>query len=87
MLSGILIKCVNFSNTPRLKLFFFFLQLQGSLMVAGAIHTFVGATGLVGVLLRFIGPMTIIPAVLLIGLYMIKATAKFVIVHWLVAVM
>lgn len=61
-------------------------SLQGSLMVAGAIHTFVGATGLVGVLLRFIGPMTIIPAVLLIGLYMIKATAKFVIVNWLVAV-
>ncbi|XP_053407237.1 solute carrier family 23 member 1-like isoform X1 [Mercenaria mercenaria] len=62
-------------------------SLQGSLMAAGAIHTFVGATGLVGVLLRFIGPMTIIPAVLLIGLYMIKATAKFVIVHWLVAVL
>lgn len=56
-------------------------------MVAGAIHTFVGATGLVGVMLRFIGPMTIIPAVLLIGLYMIKATAKFVIVNWMVAVM
>ncbi|WAR21449.1 S23A2-like protein [Mya arenaria] len=43
------------------------LILQGSLMVAGAIHTFVGFTGLVGVLLRFIGPMTIIPAVLLIA--------------------
>ncbi|XP_060600202.1 solute carrier family 23 member 1-like isoform X2 [Ruditapes philippinarum] len=61
-------------------------SLQGSLMIAGAIHTFVGATGIVGVLLRFIGPMTIIPAVLLIGLYMIKATAKFVIIHWIVAV-
>ncbi|XP_052771950.1 solute carrier family 23 member 2-like isoform X3 [Mya arenaria] len=60
-------------------------SLQGSLMVAGAIHTFVGFTGLVGVLLRFIGPMTIIPAVLLIGLFMIKATAKFVYVNWIVA--
>jgi len=56
-------------------------------MVAGAVHTFVGATGLVGVLLRFIGPMTIIPAVLLIGLFMIKATAKFVYVNWIVATM
>ena len=56
-------------------------------MVAGAIHTFIGATGLVGILLRFIGPMTIVPAVLLIGLYMIKATAKFVIVNIPVAVM
>lgn len=55
-------------------------------MAAGAVHTFVGATGLVGVLLRFIGPITIIPAVLLIGLFMIKATAKFVVVNWIVAV-
>lgn len=61
-------------------------SLQGSLMAAGAVHTFVGATGLVGVLLRFIGPITIIPAVLLIGLFMIKATAKFVVVNWIVAV-
>ncbi|XP_052225861.1 solute carrier family 23 member 1-like isoform X4 [Dreissena polymorpha] len=61
-------------------------SLQGSLMVAGALHTFVGFTGLVGVMLRFVGPMTIIPAVLLIGLYMIKATAKFVFVNWIVAV-
>ncbi|KAH3789043.1 hypothetical protein DPMN_167210 [Dreissena polymorpha] len=61
-------------------------SLQGSLMVAGALHTFVGFTGLVGVMLRFVGPMTIIPAVLLIGLYMIKGTAKFVFVNWIVAV-
>ena len=56
-------------------------------MVAGAFHTFVGATGIVGVLLRFIGPITIVPTVLLIGLYMIKATAKFVVVHWGVALL
>lgn len=62
-------------------------SLQGSLMVAGAVHTFVGATGIVGVLLRFIGPITIVPTVLLIGLYMIKATAKFVVVHWGVAML
>lgn len=62
-------------------------SLQGSLMVAGAFHTFVGATGIVGVLLRFIGPITIVPTVLLIGLYMIKATAKFVVVHWGVALL
>ncbi|KAJ8317126.1 hypothetical protein KUTeg_005030 [Tegillarca granosa] len=39
-------------------------ELQGSLLAAGAIHFIIGATGLVGVLLRFIGPVTIVPTIL-----------------------
>ncbi|KAK3610441.1 hypothetical protein CHS0354_016618 [Potamilus streckersoni] len=62
-----------------------FANLQGSLIVAGGIHTFVGVTGIIGIILRFIGPITIVPAVLLIGLYMIKAATKFVIVNWFIA--
>ncbi|KAL4231675.1 hypothetical protein ACF0H5_009254 [Mactra antiquata] len=76
----------NTTDDGRTQIITAVTSLQGSLMVAGLIHTFVGATGLVGVLLRFIGPMTIIPAILLIGLFMIKATAKFVIVYPLVAI-
>lgn len=58
------------------------LQLQGSLMLAGVIHFVVGATGLVGVLLRFIGPVTIVPTILLIGIYMVTSVTKFAQVHW-----
>ncbi|XP_056005753.1 uncharacterized protein LOC125657493 isoform X2 [Ostrea edulis] len=56
--------------------------LQGSLMLAGVIHCVVGATGLVGVLLRFIGPVTIVPTILLIGIYMVTSVTKFAQVHW-----
>ncbi|XP_033746106.1 solute carrier family 23 member 1-like [Pecten maximus] len=56
--------------------------LMGSLMIAGAIHSLVGVTGLIGILLRFIGPVTIVPAILLVGLYMFKIVTKFVSVHW-----
>lgn len=56
--------------------------LEGSLMCAGAIHFLVGATGLVGFLLRFVGPVTIVPAILLIGIYMTRTAVKFIEVHW-----
>ena len=42
----------------------------------------IGITGLVGVLLRYVGPVTIVPAIFLIGIYLMKATAKFAKVHW-----
>ncbi|KAJ8304043.1 hypothetical protein KUTeg_017626 [Tegillarca granosa] len=56
--------------------------MQGSLIAAGAIHCLVGVTGLVGLLLRFIGPVTIVPTVLLTGLYITRATTDFAKVHW-----
>ncbi|XP_062569270.1 solute carrier family 23 member 1-like isoform X2 [Saccostrea cucullata] len=59
--------------------------LQGSLMLAGLIHFIVGATGLVGILLRFIGPVTIVPTILLIGIYMVTSVTKFAQVHWGIA--
>ncbi|XP_061184447.1 solute carrier family 23 member 2-like isoform X2 [Saccostrea echinata] len=61
--------------------------LQGSLMLAGLIHFVVGATGLVGILLRFIGPVTIVPTILLIGIYMVTSVTKFAQVHWGIASM
>ena len=51
-------------------------------MLAGGIHFLIGATGLVGVVLRFVGPVTIVPAILLIGIYMTRAAVKFIEVHW-----
>ena len=39
---------------------------MGSLMIAGGIHMLIGLTGLVGVLLRFIGPITVVPALTIV---------------------
>ncbi|XP_069101719.1 solute carrier family 23 member 2-like isoform X2 [Argopecten irradians] len=61
--------------------------LMGSLMIAGMIHSLIGMTGLIGILLRFIGPVTIVPAILLVGLYMFKVVTKFVAVHWGIGLM
>ncbi|XP_060063606.1 solute carrier family 23 member 2-like [Ylistrum balloti] len=62
-------------------------SLQGSLLAAGAVHFLLGATGLVGVLLRFIGPITIVPTILLIGIYMTHAVIKFAQVNWPLSLM
>lgn len=56
--------------------------MQGSLLAAGLIHFLIGITGLVGLLLRFIGPVTIVPTILLTGLYLVRAATKFAKVHW-----
>ena len=70
-----------------LKLDILFFQLQGSLILAGAIHCLIGVTGLVGLLLRFVGPVTIVPAIFLIGIYLMKATTKFAKAHWGISVL
>ena len=51
-------------------------------MIAGGLHFLVGLTGLVGLLLRFIGPVTVVPALTIMGLYVYKATVKFARAQW-----
>ncbi|KAL8570337.1 hypothetical protein ACOMHN_035755 [Nucella lapillus] len=60
-------------------------QLSGSLMVAGGLHCAIGFTGLVGFMLKFIGPVTIVPAITLVGLYIYKITVKFCETNWTVS--
>ncbi|XP_053374769.1 solute carrier family 23 member 1-like isoform X2 [Mercenaria mercenaria] len=57
-------------------------RLEGSLMIAGALHMLVGLTGIVGLLINFIGPVTIVPALTVIGIYIYKATTKFAKTQW-----
>ncbi|XP_045169652.2 solute carrier family 23 member 1-like [Mercenaria mercenaria] len=59
--------------------------LQGSLMVAGFVHAMLGFTGLIGFLLKFIGPLTIVPTLVLIFIFLIKPVLKFVEVNWGIA--
>ena len=46
-------------------------------MVAALFQIFIGFTGLVGFLLRFIGPLTIAPTVTLVGFALFQAAADF----------
>lgn len=58
---------------------------MGPLILVGFIHFLIGATGLVGVLLRYIGPVTIVPTILLIGIYIVKPAIAYVEAHWGIA--
>lgn len=56
--------------------------MQGTLIVVGIAHALVGITGTVGVLMKFVGPITIIPTILLIGLAIYQVFSKFAGMHW-----
>ncbi|KAK3096211.1 hypothetical protein FSP39_024507, partial [Pinctada imbricata] len=58
------------------------LQLQGCLIAAGIFHFLLGFTGLVGVILRFIGPITVVPTILLAIVFITRAATKFAMVYW-----
>ncbi|KAK7093749.1 solute carrier family 23 member 1-like [Littorina saxatilis] len=60
-------------------------QSSGSLMAGGLFHMLIGLTGLVGFITRFIGPVTIVPAIVLIGLFIYKVAVRFAQTHWGVA--
>ncbi|BFZ00297.1 hypothetical protein BsWGS_03336 [Bradybaena similaris] len=61
---------------PRIR------EIQGDIMVASLFQIIVGSTGLLGVLLRYIGPITIVPTVSLVGLSLIEVAQKFCETHW-----
>ncbi|XP_021341238.1 solute carrier family 23 member 2-like [Mizuhopecten yessoensis] len=61
--------------------------MMGSLMIAGTVHFLMGATGLVGILLRFVGPITVVPTLLLVGFRMALMVADLISVHWGIGIM
>ncbi|XP_056005480.1 solute carrier family 23 member 1-like isoform X2 [Ostrea edulis] len=60
-------------------------ELQGCLMLVGVVHMLMGATGLIGVLLRFIGPVTVVPTILLLGLTVADPILDFCVPNWGIA--
>lgn len=63
------------------------LQLQGSIMVASLLQIVVGFSGLIGFLMRFIGPLTIAPTVSLIGLSVYDTAGVKAGSHWGISAM
>ncbi|XP_019925116.3 solute carrier family 23 member 2 [Magallana gigas] len=62
-------------------------ELQGSLIAAGTFQFLIGATGLVSLLLKFIGPITIVPTLFLSCVFIVRACVKFASVNWGIALM
>lgn len=58
-------------------------ELQGAIIAGGLIEALFGYTGLIGRLLKFIGPVTIAPTIALIGLSLFKFGAPIAGKDWL----
>lgn len=67
---------------PRLGWACSFLQLQGAIMVASCVQILVGFSGLIGFVMRFIGPLTIAPTISLVALPLFESTGEDVGIHW-----
>ncbi|KAF6719797.1 Solute carrier family 23 member 1 [Oryzias melastigma] len=61
--------------------------LQGSIMAASVLQVLVGFSGLIGFLMRFIGPLTIAPTVSLIGLSLYDSAGDKAGSHWGISAM
>jgi nucleobase transporter 1/2 len=57
-------------------------HVQGAIIVGSIFEIIIGASGLVGRLLRFVGPITIAPTIALIGLALFKFGAPQAGQHW-----
>ncbi|XP_061629676.1 xan_ur_permease domain-containing protein isoform X1 [Phyllopteryx taeniolatus] len=56
--------------------------LQGSIMVGSLLQVFIGFSGLIGIFMRFIGPLTIAPTISLIGLSLFDSAGASAGNHW-----
>uniref|UniRef100_A0A3B3XCW8 Uncharacterized protein n=1 Tax=Poecilia mexicana TaxID=48701 RepID=A0A3B3XCW8_9TELE len=56
--------------------------LQGSIIVGSLFQVFVGFSGLIGLFMRFIGPLTIAPTIALIGLSLFDSAGSSAGNHW-----
>lgn len=57
-------------------------QIQGAIIVSSTIEVVIGFCGLPGLLLEYIGPLTITPTVTLIGLSVFTTAAERAGSHW-----
>uniref|UniRef100_A0AC34R6L7 Uncharacterized protein n=1 Tax=Panagrolaimus sp. JU765 TaxID=591449 RepID=A0AC34R6L7_9BILA len=60
--------------------------IQGSLLVSSVVPMLIAATGIVGQLTKFIGPLTVSPLILLLMISSIPSTVDRVQMHWVAIV-
>ncbi len=69
------------------NLYLFFPQVQGAIMIAPLLQVVVAFTGIMGFLLKFIGPITVAPAVALVGIGLLSPAAARAGFHWGISVL
>ncbi|KAK3595861.1 hypothetical protein CHS0354_014685 [Potamilus streckersoni] len=57
-------------------------QIMGSLILASLVEVLLGCTGTIGLLMRYIGPLTVAPVISLIGLSLFKIPLTYAQKHW-----
>ncbi|XP_077122894.1 solute carrier family 23 member 1-like isoform X2 [Ranitomeya variabilis] len=62
-------------------------EVQGAIMVASCFQILVGFSGLIGFLMRFIGPLTIAPTITLIALPLFESAGNDAGTHWGISIM
>ncbi|XP_067653490.1 solute carrier family 23 member 1-like [Haliotis asinina] len=62
-------------------------EISGSLMAASAVEILIGGTGLVGHLMRFVGPVTVAPTIALVGLSVYKVPIAYSRSSWELALL
>ncbi|KAM7055915.1 solute carrier family 23 member 1-like isoform 1-T1 [Acridotheres tristis] len=62
-------------------------EVQGTIIVASCFQIFVGFSGLIGFLMRFIGPLTIAPTITLVALPLFESAGDMAGQHWGMAFM
>lgn len=67
---------------PSLCVVLFFSQIQGAIIVSSLLELVIGFCGLPGLLLKYIGPLTITPTVSLIGLSVFTTAGDRAGSHW-----
>nr|XP_020667374.1 solute carrier family 23 member 1-like [Pogona vitticeps] len=60
-------------------------ELQGAIMIASCFQIFIGFSGLIGFLMRFIGPLTIAPTITLVALPLFASAGDDAGQHWGIA--
>ena len=64
-----------------------YLQIQGAIILASLFQVAIGMSGLIGIMLKFIGPLAIAPTIALIGISLFGSAADFASQNWWVAIM
>lgn len=62
-------------------------EVQGSLMVAAALYLVIGFSGIIGTILKYIGPLTVAPILLLVAVSLLDITTQMGSSHWYICFM
>lgn len=57
-------------------------EIQGGIITASLVQVAIGCTGILGLILHYIGPITIVPTITLVGLSLVDVALRFCKVHW-----